>query len=75
MKVAFLHPLYANDPLQIYDFLVVFPPQERVLTLVKSPDIAEKDILPMEKPYIFLYSMKALSTLLKEAESKVGADA
>lgn len=69
------HPLYANDPLQIYDFLVVFPPQERVLTLVKSPDIAEKDILPMEKPYIFLYSMKALSTLLKEAESKVGADA
>lgn len=73
--VASFHSSYANDCLQIYDFLVVFPPQERVLALVKSPDKTEQDVLPMEKPYIFLYSMKALSTLLREAESKVRVNA
>ncbi|KAL4889224.1 hypothetical protein BDV59DRAFT_187150 [Aspergillus ambiguus] len=51
---------------EIYDFLVVFPPQERVLQLVKSADKAEDDMFPMDKPYNFLYSVNALSTCLRE---------
>lgn len=57
--------------IQIYDFLVVFPPQERVLQLVKSQDKTEQDMLPMEKPYSFLYSLKALSVCLREEALKV----
>lgn len=72
---SFLPFIICLQSCQIYDFLVVFPPQERVLALVRSPNITEQDMLPMEKPYIFLYSMKALSTLLREAESKVGVGA
>lgn len=62
---------YVLTALQIFDFLVVFPPQDRVLELVQSQDKTDKDMLPMEKPYNFLYSMKALSTLLREKALKV----
>ncbi|KAE8149454.1 hypothetical protein BDV25DRAFT_156255 [Aspergillus avenaceus] len=51
---------------EIYDFLVVFPPQERVLQLVKSTDKSEQDMFPMDKPYNFLYSINALSICLRE---------
>ncbi|KAG2411729.1 hypothetical protein HFD88_009285 [Aspergillus terreus] len=55
---------------EIYDFLVVFPPQERVLQLVKSIDKTADDMFPMEKPYSFLYSLNALSTCLREEASE-----
>lgn len=64
----------AND-LQIYDFLVVFPPQNRVLGLVKSLDKTEQDMFPMERPYISLYSIRALSELLRKEASKVRIEA
>ncbi|KAE8393246.1 hypothetical protein BDV23DRAFT_149795 [Aspergillus alliaceus] len=51
---------------EIYDFLVVFPPQERVLQLVRSVDTPEEDMFPMDKPYNFLYSVNALSICLRE---------
>lgn len=50
---------------------MVFPPQERVLQLVKSQDKNEQDMLPMEKAYSFLYSLKALSVCLREEALKV----
>ncbi|KAL1967875.1 hypothetical protein VTN77DRAFT_2564 [Rasamsonia byssochlamydoides] len=52
---------------EIYDFLSVFPPQERVLELVRSESNTEQEMFPMEKPYQLLYSVKALSTCLREA--------
>ncbi|KKK18163.1 hypothetical protein ARAM_004521 [Aspergillus rambellii] len=51
---------------EIYDFLVVFPPQEKVLHLVKSIDKTEQDMFPLAKPYSFLYSVNALSKCLQE---------
>ncbi|KAF7594517.1 hypothetical protein BBP40_008964 [Aspergillus hancockii] len=51
---------------EIYDFLMVFPPQERVLQLVRSTDTSEQDMFPMDKPYNFLYSVNALSICLRE---------
>ncbi|RAK81654.1 putative ubiquitin C-terminal hydrolase [Aspergillus fijiensis CBS 313.89] len=51
---------------EIYDFLTVFPPQERVLQLVKSTEKTEDDMFPMDKPYYFLYSVHALSVCLRE---------
>ncbi|KAF9893427.1 hypothetical protein FE257_010739 [Aspergillus nanangensis] len=51
---------------EIYDFLVVFPPQERVLQLVKSTDKTEQDMFPIDIPYSFLYSVNALSICLRE---------
>ncbi|PYH45847.1 putative ubiquitin C-terminal hydrolase [Aspergillus saccharolyticus JOP 1030-1] len=51
---------------EIYDFLTVFPPQERVLQLVKSIDRTEDDMFPMDKPYYYLYSVHALSVCLRE---------
>ncbi|KAK6813470.1 hypothetical protein RU639_011204 [Aspergillus parasiticus] len=51
---------------EIYDFLVVFPPQERVLQLVRSTDKSAQDVFTMGKPYNFLYSVNALSICLRE---------
>jgi ubiquitin carboxyl-terminal hydrolase 34 len=59
--------------MQIYDFLVVFPPQQRVLQLVKSADKSERDMFPMDKPYSFLYSVNALSACLREEALEVGS--
>ncbi|KAL5335950.1 hypothetical protein BJX70DRAFT_401139 [Aspergillus crustosus] len=51
---------------EIYDFLVVFPPQGKVMNLVKSTDTTDEVIFPMDKPYNFLYSLNALSECLRE---------
>ncbi|KAL4918129.1 hypothetical protein BDW62DRAFT_68207 [Aspergillus aurantiobrunneus] len=51
---------------EIYEFLVVFPPQEKVLNLVKSIDQTEENMFPMVKPYIFLYSVNSLSECLRQ---------
>lgn len=69
--------LHLEDHLaqEIYDFLVVFPPQDRVLKLVKSQDKTEQDMFPMEKPYSFLYSIKALSELFREEALKQSPEA
>lgn len=54
---------YAHE---IYDFLIVFPPQERVKEMVRAESNTENKLFPMEKPYKLLYSVKALSTCLRE---------
>ncbi|KAL4923242.1 putative ubiquitin C-terminal hydrolase [Aspergillus undulatus] len=51
---------------EIYEFLVVFPPQENVVCLVKSTDKTAEDMFPMAKPYKFLYSVNALSDCLRQ---------
>lgn len=51
---------------EIYDFLVVFPPQQHVRDLVKSEDKSDREMFPMEKPYKLLYSVNALTTCLRE---------
>ncbi|KAL3477353.1 hypothetical protein BJX99DRAFT_226442 [Aspergillus californicus] len=51
---------------EIYEFLIVFPPQERVMKLVKSTDKTDEDMFPMDRPYNFLYSVLALSECLRE---------
>lgn len=56
---------------EIYDFLAVFPPQERVLQLVKSTVNTEQEMFPMEKPYSFLYSINALMVCLREENVEV----
>lgn len=56
---------------QIYDFLMVFPPQERVLRLVKSSDNTEKEMFSMDKPYSFLYSINTLMICLREENIEV----
>ncbi|KAL4879060.1 hypothetical protein BJY04DRAFT_220654 [Aspergillus karnatakaensis] len=55
---------------EIYDFLVVFPPQQRVIDFVKSNDETDETIFPMAKPYSFLYSVNALSECLREEASE-----
>ncbi|KAI9036388.1 putative ubiquitin C-terminal hydrolase [Aspergillus affinis] len=57
---------------EIYDFLLVFPPQERVLQLVKSTSNTEDEMFPMDKPFNFLYSMHALMLCLREENVEVG---
>ncbi|KAH8696007.1 putative ubiquitin hydrolase [Talaromyces proteolyticus] len=58
-----LEDSYARE---IYDFLIVFPPQERLRGLVRAETNGEEKLFPMEKPYKFLYSVKALSICLRE---------
>ncbi|KAJ5605623.1 hypothetical protein N7510_008404 [Penicillium lagena] len=56
---------------EIYDFLVVFPPQDRVRELVRSESRSDKDLFPLEKPFNALYSMNTLSACLREESVEV----
>ncbi|KAL2872647.1 putative ubiquitin C-terminal hydrolase [Aspergillus lucknowensis] len=51
---------------EIYEFLRVFPPQEKVVNLVKSTDQTAEALFPMARPYSFLYSVNSLSECLRE---------
>ncbi|KAJ6172641.1 hypothetical protein N7470_001708 [Penicillium chermesinum] len=51
---------------EIYDFLSVFPPQERVTSLVRSTEISEKELFPLQTPFIAFYSFNALSACLRD---------
>ncbi|KAJ9326994.1 hypothetical protein DTO027B3_2234 [Paecilomyces variotii] len=55
---------------EIYDFLVVFPPQKRVRDLVRSEANTAEEIFPMDKPYKLLYSVNALTTCLREESTE-----
>ncbi|KAL3457508.1 hypothetical protein BJX64DRAFT_268792 [Aspergillus heterothallicus] len=50
---------------EIFDFLVVFPPQERVINLVKSTEQTAETMFPITKPYSLLYSVNALTDCLR----------
>ncbi|KAL4777550.1 hypothetical protein BDW60DRAFT_202441 [Aspergillus nidulans var. acristatus] len=51
---------------EIYEFLIVFPPQEKVMDMVKSPGETDQNMFPMDRPYKFLYSVNALSECLRQ---------
>ncbi|KAL4986994.1 hypothetical protein BDW68DRAFT_162080 [Aspergillus falconensis] len=51
---------------EIYEFLIVFPPQEKVMNMVKSADETNENMFPVDKPYNFLYSVNALSECLRQ---------
>ncbi|PGH36152.1 ubiquitin thiolesterase [[Emmonsia] crescens] len=51
---------------EIFDFLVVFPPQQRVRDFVRSKETSEPEMFPLEKPYKLLYSINALITCIRE---------
>ncbi|KAL1880253.1 hypothetical protein Plec18167_003656 [Paecilomyces lecythidis] len=55
---------------EIFDFLVVFPPQKRVRDLVRSEENSAEEIFPMDKPYKLLYSVNALTTCLREESTE-----
>ena len=63
-----LEDRYARE---IYDFLSVFPPQDRVRVLVRDVNRTEKDLFPMGQPYVLLYSVKTLATCLREESLEV----
>jgi ubiquitin carboxyl-terminal hydrolase 34 len=44
---------------------VLFPPQEKVINLVKSTNEPAETMLPMSKPYNLLYSLNALTDCLR----------
>ncbi|KAL2842484.1 hypothetical protein BJX68DRAFT_244747 [Aspergillus pseudodeflectus] len=50
---------------EIFEFLVLFPPQEKVINLVKSTNEPAETMLPMSKPYNLLYSLNALTDCLR----------
>ncbi|KAL4978597.1 hypothetical protein BDW66DRAFT_16203 [Aspergillus desertorum] len=51
---------------EIYEFLIVFPPQEKIMDMVKSTDETAENMFPMNRPYSFLYSVNALSECLRQ---------
>ncbi|PGH13416.1 hypothetical protein AJ79_03695 [Helicocarpus griseus UAMH5409] len=51
---------------EIFDFLIVFPPQQRIRDFVRSNEISEPEMFPLEKPYKLLYSIRTLMTCTRE---------
>lgn len=52
--------------IQVYDFLAVFPPPERILELVKSEQNNEDLLFPFEKPFVAFYSFHVLLMCLRD---------
>ena len=59
--------------LQIYEFLTVFPPQERIKELVKSESNTDGAPFSVHKPFNFLYSLNALSACIRQEALSVSA--
>ncbi|KAJ5730261.1 uncharacterized protein N7483_004769 [Penicillium malachiteum] len=55
---------------EIYDFLLVFPPQQQILDFIRSEDSDEKTLFPLEKPFVAFYSFSALLTSMREQLSE-----
>ena len=58
---------------EIFDFLMVFPPQQRILNLVRSGGKDEKRLFPLDKPFMTLLIINAHVTALHEEMAKVTA--
>ncbi|KAK2791273.1 hypothetical protein FQN52_004949 [Onygenales sp. PD_12] len=59
---------------EIFDFLAVFPPQQRVRNFVRSKDTTEPEMFPLGKPYKLLYSITSLITCLREESLEANPD-
>lgn len=55
----------------IFDFLTVFPPQQRILDFVRAEDKDEKRLFPLDKPFVALLTINALVAALHEEVAKV----
>lgn len=56
---------------EIFDFLVVFPPQQHVREFVRSSQTTCSEMFPLEKPYNLLYSITCLTMCLREETLEV----
>jgi len=52
--------------LQVYDFLAVFPPPDRILERVRSEQNSEKTLFPFETPFVAFYSFHVLLMCLRD---------
>ncbi|EGD93595.1 ubiquitin carboxyl-terminal hydrolase [Trichophyton tonsurans CBS 112818] len=59
---------------EIFDFLVLFPPQQAVRDFVRSPEIGESDMFPIEKPYKLLYILNCLIVCMREEGMSLNRD-
>ncbi|KAM5459241.1 putative ubiquitinyl hydrolase 1 [Microsporum canis] len=59
---------------QIFDFLVLFPPQQIVRDFVRSPEIGELEMFPIEKPYKLLYILNCLIVCVREEALSLNRD-
>ncbi|EEP75964.1 predicted protein [Uncinocarpus reesii 1704] len=51
---------------EIFDFLVLFPPQQRIRECVRSATTSGPEMFPFNKPYKLLYSISSLIVCIRE---------
>ncbi|WEW57864.1 ubiquitin carboxyl-terminal hydrolase [Emydomyces testavorans] len=59
---------------EIFDFLIFFPPQQRVREFVRSADIPGFEMFPLDKPYKLLYSINSLIICMREESLEAEPD-
>ncbi|KAJ5674990.1 uncharacterized protein N7477_004924 [Penicillium maclennaniae] len=55
---------------EVFDFLAVFPPPERIIDLVRSEQIDEKTLFPFDTPFIAFYSFYVLLICLRDESTE-----
>ncbi|KAJ5088051.1 hypothetical protein N7456_011667 [Penicillium angulare] len=56
---------------EIFDFLSVFPPQERITELFNSESQNDEALFPLSKPFVAFYSLNALLAKLREEATEI----
>ena len=56
---------------EVFDFLTVFPPQDRVLQLVRSENCSENELFPFHQPFVAFYSFRTLLMCLRDEAVEV----
>ncbi|KAJ5286999.1 hypothetical protein N7478_002685 [Penicillium angulare] len=59
---------------EIFDFLSVFPPQERITELFSSESQNNEALFPLSKPFVAFYSLNALQAKLREEVIEVNPE-
>ncbi|TPX26244.1 hypothetical protein DIZ76_011705 [Coccidioides immitis] len=59
---------------EIFDFLILFPPQQRVREFVRSADTPESEMFPLDRPYKLLYSISSLMVCVREEALEANPD-
>ncbi|KAJ5310627.1 uncharacterized protein N7443_003088 [Penicillium atrosanguineum] len=55
---------------EVFDFLAVFPPPDRIVDLVRSEQIDEKTLFPFVTPFIAFYSFYVLLICLRDESTE-----
>ncbi|KAI1997922.1 hypothetical protein LOZ51_002594 [Ophidiomyces ophidiicola] len=58
----------------IFDFLIIFPPQQRARETVRSSDVSEADMFPLKTPYKLLYLINSLLVCIREEALEANPD-